>query len=103
MQLEYARQTHGLVAAALVGALIPAAVPVYSERLIADYTVAQVARRYAGSPSSNSTLQIVTTTVDELLAQEFSKVFLNLAQQQRELDGAARRALYGNLKRLYLR
>ena len=41
--------------------------------------------------------------VDAMLAQELSRVFINLVSSQRELDRDAKRALYGNLRRLYCR
>lgn len=100
---DFARQTQGLLAATLVGALVPASLSVYRGREIQDFALEQLDCIYAGLPSSNSTVQFVTSNVDVLLAQEFARAFMKLAEEQRELDSAARRSLYGNLKRLYLR
>jgi hypothetical protein len=59
---------------------------------------------YGGIASSNSSVHVsASSSVDQPLAAELTRVFVHLASNQKELDGDAKRALYGNLPRLYRR
>jgi hypothetical protein len=98
------RQTYSVAAlAAFLGSACYA--PLTQEFKYSNFgQSAQIERVYAGIPSSNSNVQVTTAlSVDMMLAQEFSKVFIRLAQNQRELDPVAKSALYSNLSRLYRR
>jgi hypothetical protein len=59
---------------------------------------------YGGIASSNSSVRVdASSSVDQPLAAELTRVFVHLVSNQKELDGDAKRALYGNLPRLYRR
>ena len=109
LRLEQSRQqTYGFVCAAMLGTMQLAEIAYrayegnsQSRTFPTIYMVS-----HSGTATSNSTVRIeapVSHSTDQSLASELSRVFVQLVQNQTELDADAKRVLYGNVRRLYRR
>lgn len=95
------RQTYSLFAAAALAPMLYQ-VP-HLDVQLGKGTV--LLHNYSGQQPSNSSVQLVASSsaIDSLLADSLTRVFARIAHNERELDVDAKRALYANRRRLYIK